>query len=136
MRRYESWGRLPKATAAGVRRIQWRNQLGDIDFEAGPMLPVGLGRSYGDSGLNDGARRIEVPGHCRARPGEVDRHPFAANFQADTNRRSVVEAVPEPMDPVGQAPDLPRHLTGSGFLELAHGDLHGVEALLVHEAPQ
>lgn len=53
MRRYESWGRLPKTTPAAVHRIQWRSQLSQLDFGVGPVLPVGLGRSYGDSGLND-----------------------------------------------------------------------------------
>ncbi len=60
MRRYESWGRLPKTTAAAVHRIQWRSQLADLDFEAGPVLPVGLGRSYGDSGLNDAGVVIDT----------------------------------------------------------------------------
>jgi len=60
MRRYESWGRLPKATPAAVRRIQWRSELAELDFASGPVLPVGLGRSYGDSGLNDGGVLIDT----------------------------------------------------------------------------
>lgn len=60
MRRYESWGRLPKATPKAVHRVRWRSALAQIPFDDGPLLPVGLGRSYGDSGLNDGGALIDM----------------------------------------------------------------------------
>jgi FAD/FMN-containing dehydrogenase len=34
--------------------------LADIPFAQTPVLPVGLGRSYGDSGLNDGGALIDI----------------------------------------------------------------------------
>jgi FAD/FMN-containing dehydrogenase len=47
-----SWGRYPRATA-NVAPVHWRS---DNPFSGltGPCLPYGLGRSYGDSCLNDG----------------------------------------------------------------------------------
>jgi len=58
---YQSWGRLPKATAAAVRRVHWRSELVDLDLGAlPPGLPYGLGRSYGDSCLNDGGVLIDT----------------------------------------------------------------------------
>lgn len=52
-RAIESWGRFPLAEQTPVR-LAWRDAplpTGD----AGSLLPHGLGRSYGDSCLNDGA---------------------------------------------------------------------------------
>ncbi|MCH7644406.1 MAG: FAD-binding oxidoreductase [Myxococcales bacterium] len=57
---YQSWGRLPKATPAAVRRIYWRSELVDLDLGTPPVLPFGLGRSYGDSCLNDGGVLIDT----------------------------------------------------------------------------
>ena len=57
---YQSWGRLPKATPAAVRRIYWRSELVDLDLGPPPVLPFGLGRSYGDSCLNDGGVLIDT----------------------------------------------------------------------------
>jgi FAD/FMN-containing dehydrogenase len=60
MSSYESWGRLPKATPAAVQRVCWRNQLADLELGPLPALPYGLGRSYGDSCLNDGGTLIDT----------------------------------------------------------------------------
>ncbi|HEY0838654.1 MAG TPA: FAD-binding oxidoreductase [Vulgatibacter sp.] len=48
---FESWGRYPKATQ-DARAIQWRTD--PFPTVEGKVLPYGLGRSYGDSCLNDG----------------------------------------------------------------------------------
>ena len=57
---YQSWGRLPKATPSAVHRPYWRRELADLDLGGTPALPYGLGRSYGDSCLNDGGVLIDT----------------------------------------------------------------------------
>ena len=57
---YQSWGRLPKATPSAVHRPYWRRELADLDLGGSPALPYGLGRSYGDSCLNDGGVLIDT----------------------------------------------------------------------------
>ncbi|WP_242395100.1 FAD-binding oxidoreductase [Anaeromyxobacter oryzisoli] len=53
----ESWGRFPRTTARIVP-LHWRT---DAPFAgAGPFLPHGLGRSYGDECLNDGGVLIRT----------------------------------------------------------------------------
>jgi FAD/FMN-containing dehydrogenase len=60
MQSYQSWGRLPKATPSAVQRLYWRTELDDLDFGSSSGLPYGLGRSYGDSCLNDGGVLIDT----------------------------------------------------------------------------
>jgi FAD/FMN-containing dehydrogenase len=60
MLNYQSWGRLPKATPAAVFRVNWRDELADLDLGSTSALPYGLGRSYGDSCLNDGGALIDT----------------------------------------------------------------------------
>jgi FAD/FMN-containing dehydrogenase len=57
---YQSWGRLPKATPSAVQRLYWRSDLDDLDLGTSSGLPYGLGRSYGDSCLNDGGVLIDT----------------------------------------------------------------------------
>jgi FAD/FMN-containing dehydrogenase len=47
----ESWGRFPKADQQATP-IYWRHE--SLPVSASSLLPYGLGRSYGDSCLNDG----------------------------------------------------------------------------------
>ena len=56
-----SWGRYPKATHQCVHRPAWNDQIPEILKSAAPasLLPHGLGRSYGDSCLNDGRELID-----------------------------------------------------------------------------
>lgn len=49
---FESWGRYPKARQR-LLPLTWRSDPLPLP-ERGPVLAVGLGRSYGDSCLNDG----------------------------------------------------------------------------------
>lgn len=54
--RYQSWGRFPRHSHRRVQKVFWRDQLPDVLrlAEPGSLLPYGMGRSYGDSCLNDG----------------------------------------------------------------------------------
>jgi FAD/FMN-containing dehydrogenase len=58
---YLSWGRYPPATHRAVYRASWMDQVPGILSQAAPesLLPHGLGRSYGDSCLNDGRDLVE-----------------------------------------------------------------------------
>lgn len=58
---YSSWGRYPRVQHSVVRRINWMDQLASAmeDATAGSFLPYGLGRSYGDSCLNEGRGLID-----------------------------------------------------------------------------
>lgn len=60
MRRYESWGRVPRASHRVVP-VRWRSE---DPFRATPrpLLAHGLGRSYGDVCLNDGGALLDVRG--------------------------------------------------------------------------
>jgi FAD/FMN-containing dehydrogenase len=60
----QSWGRYPRAAHRHVFHANWRDQLPAIlrDAEAGSLLPYGVGRSYGDSCLNDGRDLVVCSG--------------------------------------------------------------------------
>jgi FAD/FMN-containing dehydrogenase len=50
---FASWGRVPRVSHAAVRRLYWRTN--PIPVGSGELiLPRGMGRSYGDSCLNEG----------------------------------------------------------------------------------
>ncbi|HEY8716387.1 MAG TPA: FAD-binding oxidoreductase, partial [Candidatus Acidoferrum sp.] len=56
-----SWGRYPHAQHRSIHKPTWTDDLPQI-FEAGTsgsLLPRGLGRSYGDSCLNDGRDLVD-----------------------------------------------------------------------------
>ena len=52
---YQSWGRYPRVAHRHVSKVYWRDQIPELLERAEPesMLPYGMGRSYGDSCLND-----------------------------------------------------------------------------------
>jgi len=56
-----SWGRYPKIAHQYVHKPGWNDQVPGILQAAAPgsLLPHGLGRSYGDSCLNDGRQLID-----------------------------------------------------------------------------
>lgn len=55
----ESWGRYPRARSQ-ERWLHWTNaSLAPVE-EGGTVLPYGLGRSYGDSCLNDGGTLLHT----------------------------------------------------------------------------
>src|ERR1022692_1470224 len=56
-----SWGRYPKVAHHFVYRPAWSDEIPDLlnAARAGSLLPYGLGRSYGDSCLNDGRELID-----------------------------------------------------------------------------
>ncbi|RME50329.1 MAG: FAD-binding oxidoreductase [Caldilineae bacterium] len=59
MKRYESWGRIHKYRHR-IESIAWRSDDLRLDHFDAPVLPYGLGRSYGDSCLNDGGILLDV----------------------------------------------------------------------------
>lgn len=61
-KRYDSWGRYPKAQPKQVVPISWRDRLPALQKLNGTLLPFGYGRSYGDSCLNEGGTLLDVTG--------------------------------------------------------------------------
>lgn len=57
----ESWGRFPQTTGL-VRRLDWRDAPLPLEPGDPQALPYGLGRSYGDSCLNDGGVLLVTTG--------------------------------------------------------------------------
>jgi FAD/FMN-containing dehydrogenase len=57
---YLSWGRNSRAVHRGVFKPSWADELGRFDDADAPVLAYGLGRSYGDSCLNDGGYLIDL----------------------------------------------------------------------------
>ena len=60
MTRYESWGRYPKATNQRALKIASPSDPLPLPSDGLSVLPHGLGRSYGDSCLNDDNALIET----------------------------------------------------------------------------
>ena len=60
MKRYESWGRFPRAKHAAIIPLYWRSDPPCFDELAHPVLPFAYGRSYGDACLNDGGILIDT----------------------------------------------------------------------------
>src|SRR5258708_17209890 len=57
---YQSWGRYPKVKDSLVESIYWRNEVPALAEYSQSVLPIGYGRSYGDSGLNDGGVALDT----------------------------------------------------------------------------
>ena len=53
MSTYESWGRFPKVKHRTVVPLRWRSDIPRLDLFDVPVLPHGMGRSYGDVCLNE-----------------------------------------------------------------------------------
>lgn len=53
MRTCESWGRYPRAKPEKILPLYWRDEAPDLSLLEKPLLGYGLGRSYGDSCLNE-----------------------------------------------------------------------------------
>ncbi len=59
---YSSFGRYPKAKPAKVEKLFWRSDIPDLNKYDKPILPFGLGKSYGDSCQNNGGILIDASG--------------------------------------------------------------------------
>ncbi len=59
MNTYQSWGRIPKAEQT-VSTVLWKEELSELVSNSACTLPYGLGRSYGDSCLNDGNELVDI----------------------------------------------------------------------------
>lgn len=62
MTKYESWGKYPQCDPAMVEPVYWRNETLNLDQYERPVLPYGLGRSYGDSCLNEDGVLLDTRG--------------------------------------------------------------------------
>ena len=62
MRHYGSWGNYPVGRQEEARRIDWRHVPLTPSADGRTLLPHGLGRSYGDSCLNDGGILLDTVG--------------------------------------------------------------------------
>lgn len=60
MKRYESWGRYPRAGPMTVVPITWRSDTRNFHELRQSVLPFGQGRSYGDVCLNDGGILLDT----------------------------------------------------------------------------
>jgi FAD/FMN-containing dehydrogenase len=60
---YRSWGNYPLATHKKILRPAWMDEIsGEVLRSNAPLLAYGLGRSYGDSCLNDGGALMDMRG--------------------------------------------------------------------------
>jgi len=73
---YESWGRVPVAPPAAVRRLGWSHEAaGDLAAavaDGRPVLAYGRGRSYGDACLNGGGTILDTRGLGRLLAFDAD----------------------------------------------------------------
>jgi FAD/FMN-containing dehydrogenase len=59
---YLSWGRFPRLQPKQVQTIDWQQNMPDLNAFDASVLPYGLGRSYGDSCLNDDGVILDMTG--------------------------------------------------------------------------
>lgn len=87
---YESWGRYFHYEHE-VKTLAWRSS--DIDFSAlkTPLLPYGLGRSYGDSCLNEGGTLLDVSGMRRFI--SFDKQNGRLRCEAGTSLRDILQLI-------------------------------------------
>lgn len=60
MPRHASWGNYPTAARQRVVGVHWRDDALPVPTDGSTLLPRGLGRSYGDSCLNDGGTLLDT----------------------------------------------------------------------------
>lgn len=60
---YKSWGNYPQAAHRKILRPAWMDEItAELLRENAPLLAYGLGRSYGDSCLNNGGTLMDIRG--------------------------------------------------------------------------
>ncbi len=84
-----SWGNYPKVEHAAVVPLHWRHE--PLPAPQGSVLPAGLGRSYGDSCLNEGGTLLCTTGldHLMA----FDRETGVLRCEAGTPLAKILEVV-------------------------------------------
>lgn len=59
---YHSFTNYPKVIHKDIIKVNWLNQIPDLNFIEGNVLPYAYGKSYGDSCLNEGGTLIDTSG--------------------------------------------------------------------------
>ncbi len=59
---YKSWGRYPIQSPSKVSKLFWRDEIPDFSNSGISILPYGLGKSYGDSCLNENGLLVDCRG--------------------------------------------------------------------------
>jgi FAD/FMN-containing dehydrogenase len=90
-REHESWGRFPRASHAGVVEVEWSCAPPELGALGGPVLPYGLGRSYGDVCLNDGGILIDT--RRMSRLVGFDRETGLLHCEAGMSLAAILEVV-------------------------------------------
>jgi FAD/FMN-containing dehydrogenase len=73
MHAHESWGRFIPSTPARVVALDWVSEIAPLETIDGPLLAYGMGRSYGDVCLNNGATLLDTARLSRFRSFDCDR---------------------------------------------------------------
>ncbi len=60
LEKYGSFGRYPKLAPSEVKKLYWSSDIPDLSNITTPILAYGLGKSYGDSCLNEGGVLLDT----------------------------------------------------------------------------
>lgn len=90
-KRYSSWGRYPKKPPKEVIAFDWQHNPPDLSNLSEKALPFGLGRSYGDSCLNENGVIIDTTGLNRFI--EFDREYGVLRCEAGVSLADILELI-------------------------------------------
>lgn len=123
-KRYLSWGNYPKQHPERVVDLTWRHDVPDLTALGDSVLPFGLGRSYGDSCLNEGGTIIDATGLNRFI--EFDREYGAIRCEAGVSLAEVLELIVPAGWFVAVTPGTKFVTVGGAIANDVHGKNHHV----------